>query len=248
MRMKLLVTAILVAAGASGAAFAGEPCAAVLCLSTNKMAPHQCKSAVDDYFTIREYHRPCKRCGKVFDPGATAIKRLREVLEKCPDARDEDRDYVTATYGSLEYSPFDYIHVDEKSGDNAGYAEESKETATESRFFTCQQAASMPEYAARVGLPDTNYPDQVIPTEGLTGGVRIEGGYVNQYLGTSGGEIVNGAKSAVVEQYGYAVQQRTVQRTVGQHKILSAGDWKTTTTKDCSIYRYYGANNSNSGG
>lgn len=85
-----------------------DPCGAVMCLSTNKTAPEQCKGHVDGYFNIRVYHKHHH-----YDPGATAAKRYAEVLEHCQDARQEDKDYVQATYGPLEYYPFEYSNAGE---------------------------------------------------------------------------------------------------------------------------------------
>lgn len=87
-------------------AHAGDPCAAVMCLSQNKSAPQQCKGQVDDYFNIRVYHARHK-----YDPGATAARRNSEVTSRCSDARQEDKDFVQATYGPLEYYPFGFSNV-----------------------------------------------------------------------------------------------------------------------------------------
>lgn len=84
-----------------------DPCGAVLCLSTNKFSPQQCQDEVDEYFNIKVCHNQKKK-GCVFDPGATAIKRYDEVLDQCPDAEQKDKDYVNATYGTLEHSPFSF--------------------------------------------------------------------------------------------------------------------------------------------
>lgn len=75
-----------------------------MCLSENKSAPQQCKGHVDGYFDIRVYRKR-----HIFDPGATAAKRYNEVLNHCSEARPEDRDFVSAQYGTLEYYPFDYV-------------------------------------------------------------------------------------------------------------------------------------------
>lgn len=82
----------------------GDPCGAVMCLSINDTAPWQCSDHVNRYFNIRVYH------GKhhEFDPGATAIKRYQEVMDKCPDAEQSDKDKVNAMYGMLEYFPFGF--------------------------------------------------------------------------------------------------------------------------------------------
>jgi hypothetical protein len=86
--------------------FALDPCAAVICLSQNKTAPHECKKEVEDYFKIRVYR---ERHSKThFDPGATAAKRYEKVMDKCPDAEKKDKDNINAMYGTLEYSPFKY--------------------------------------------------------------------------------------------------------------------------------------------
>ncbi len=80
-----------------------DPCGAVMCLAQNKSAPQECKGHVDEYFNIRVYRKRY-----IFDPGATAGKRYNEVLNNCSDARQEDKDYVSAKYGTLEHYPFDY--------------------------------------------------------------------------------------------------------------------------------------------
>ncbi len=238
----------------SGATLAGEPCGAVICLSANKTAPHQCKDAVDGYFSIRNYIKPCRGCGKVFDPGGTAVKRLQEVLDKCAEARDEDRDFVTATYGSLEYSPFDYIIVDEESGDNKGYSADSKEKAVERRYLTCQEAAAWPELASKVkkdsyaGISGLKPGDATIYGADNTVKGIISDGMMNLSLGTSGGELVDGKKTPIKEEYGFAVQERDVERTVAQHTILSAGPWRTVKTGNCSVADYYRAQDVATGG
>jgi hypothetical protein len=101
---KLLVVAVASLAAISSAPAFADPCGAVMCMSTNKFSPQECKGHVDEYFEIRVYH------GKkhIFDPPATAAKRYNEVLSQCEEARPEDREYVNAMYGPLEHSPFEY--------------------------------------------------------------------------------------------------------------------------------------------
>lgn len=89
----------------SQVAFA-DPCGAVVCMSHNETAPWQCKDHVDSYFNIRVYRS--HKHHRIFDPGATAIKRYQEVMEKCEGARQEDKDKINAKYGMLEYSPFSF--------------------------------------------------------------------------------------------------------------------------------------------
>ena len=84
-------------------ALAGDPCGAVMCLSANATAPHECKDYVDGYFEIRVYRHRHR-----FDPGATAAKRYREVMDKCDGARQEDKERINAKYGTLEHSPFSF--------------------------------------------------------------------------------------------------------------------------------------------
>lgn len=113
MAKQFLTAAALVVAALATAqpAMAGEPCGAVMCLSHNDTAPHQCKDHVDGYFSIRVYRSQKKK--RIFDPGATAIKRYQEVMDKCDGAKQSDKDRINAKYGMLEYSPFDYIVVPE---------------------------------------------------------------------------------------------------------------------------------------
>lgn len=103
-RRFVLGVAIATLSGGFSAAHASDPCAAVVCLSNNMNAPHQCKDAVDGYFQIKEYHRGTR----AFDPGATALKRFREVMDKCPDARQTDKNRINAMFGTLEHSPFQF--------------------------------------------------------------------------------------------------------------------------------------------
>jgi hypothetical protein len=111
MKPALLLTAALTVVTATTAfpANAGDPCGAVLCMSHNDTAPHECKDYVDEYFDIRVYRR--KHGRKVFDPGATSMKRYAEVMEKCEGARQEDKDRINAKYGKLEHSPFEFYVV-----------------------------------------------------------------------------------------------------------------------------------------
>lgn len=84
-------------------AIAGDPCGAVMCLTQNATAPHECKDHVDGYFNIRVYddeHR--------YNPGATAAKRYREVMDKCEGAQQSDKERINAEYGTLEHSPFSF--------------------------------------------------------------------------------------------------------------------------------------------
>lgn len=106
MKKKMLFAALAAAVMISGPAIA-DPCGAVMCMSTNKFSPQECKGHVDEYFNIKVCHNQKKK-GCVFDPGATAAKRYDEVLDQCPDAEQQDKDYVNATYGTLEHSPFEF--------------------------------------------------------------------------------------------------------------------------------------------
>lgn len=103
---RCLLATFVLAVVFSDAALAGDPCGAVMCLSQNKSAPQQCKGQVDDYFNIRVYHARHK-----YDPGATAARRNSEVTSRCSDARQEDKDFVQATYGPLEYYPYGFSNV-----------------------------------------------------------------------------------------------------------------------------------------
>lgn len=103
---RCLLATFVLALAFSDAALAGDPCGAVMCLSQNKSAPQQCKGEVDDYFNIRVYHARHK-----YDPGATEARRYSEVTSRCSDARQEDKDFVQATYGTLEHYPFSFSNV-----------------------------------------------------------------------------------------------------------------------------------------
>jgi TrbM protein len=106
MMKKIMFAVLLSIAVTSTPAFALDPCAAVLCLSSQKTAPQECKEEVEDYFEIRVYYRHHHK--RHFDPGATATKRYKKVLDKCPEAEKKDKDNINAMYGTLEYSPFKY--------------------------------------------------------------------------------------------------------------------------------------------
>lgn len=101
-RLKVLLLSISLAVASQ--VEASEPCGTVLCLSNNETAPWECKEAVEGYFDIRVYH------GRkhVFDPGATSVKRYKEVMDKCDGARQPDKDRINAKYGTLEHSPFSF--------------------------------------------------------------------------------------------------------------------------------------------
>ncbi|MDY0270413.1 TrbM/KikA/MpfK family conjugal transfer protein [Trichloromonas sp.] len=104
--MKKRILGALLISAVAAPAFALDPCAAVLCLSQRKTAPHECRDEVKDYFKIRVYRERHSRT--YFDPGATAAKRYKKVMDKCPDAEQRDKDNISAMYGSLEYSPFTF--------------------------------------------------------------------------------------------------------------------------------------------
>lgn len=103
---KLIMAAFALASLAGTQAAMADPCGAVMCMSHNETAPWQCKEHVDSYFNIRVYRSHKK--SRIFDPGATAIKRYQEVMDKCDGAKQEDKDKVNAKYGMLEYSPFSF--------------------------------------------------------------------------------------------------------------------------------------------
>lgn len=104
MKKLFVVFAAATALAVVSTVHAADPCAAVVCLSNNTNAPHECKEAVEGYFSIKEYHRGTR----AFDPAGTAIKRFREVMDKCPDARQEDKNRINAMFGALEHSPFQF--------------------------------------------------------------------------------------------------------------------------------------------
>jgi hypothetical protein len=96
------IAAVAALVALPSSAFAGDPCGAVLCLSQNESAPHECKDHVADYFKIK-----VRRHGK-FRPAETAKKRAATVLDKCEGVPDMDRERINAKYGSLERSPFSF--------------------------------------------------------------------------------------------------------------------------------------------
>ena len=208
-----------------------DPCGAVLCLSTNKTAPHECKGHVDGYFSIRVYTG-----GKHshYDPGATSAKRFREVMDKCDGARQQDKDYVQATYGMLERSPFDYVNTDSK-GNSTGYSEDSLMKVTETRYLTCADAAGNPKYTGQVKAPTyaaLQVPDGSLQYDNATGQViaQASGGYANHYLGTDNS---NGWGGTPI--YGFAVETRTITKTTGQGVVTNTTDWAATQTYSCTI-------------
>lgn len=218
------ITTLVVAVSSLLAAPAfADPCGAVLCLSTNKMAPWQCKGHVDEYFNIKVSMKPCKKCGEVFDPGATAAKRYSEVLQKCPDARPVDRDSVSALYGTLQYSPFDYIGTDDK-GNSTGYVASSLTTITERRYLTCSEASSTYNLATptadALSIPDGT-------TAWVDGTQVVAGsGFQNWPLFDENGQLV---------QFGFGIETREVTKTTGQGTVTNVTDWKATTTHSCTI-------------
>lgn len=106
MKHTVVVSLLVVALSTSllaPTALAGDPCGAVMCLTQNALAPHECKDHVDGYFDIRVYRHRHR-----YDPGATAAKRYREVLDQCDGARQVDKERINAKYGTLEHSPFSF--------------------------------------------------------------------------------------------------------------------------------------------
>lgn len=126
MAKRLMTAAALVAVALATAQPAmAEPCGAVLCLSNNELAPHECKDHVDGYFSIRVYHTVHRK--KVFDPGATAAKRYKEVFDKCDGARQSDKDRINAKFGTLKNSPFQFS--DHSTDDNSSYNSDEEANA-----------------------------------------------------------------------------------------------------------------------
>lgn len=236
MMIRKLITLVVVSAlsATAGTALA-DPCGAVLCLSTNKTAPHQCKEHVDGYFSIKVKRKPCRKCGEVFDPGATAAKRYTEVMDKCDGARQQDKDYVNGLYGTMEYSPFDYVNVDEKSGESTGYSDDSLKKTVETRYVTCAQAAGNPAYSGMVGTPTAaakQIPDGSVLVDEGGAPVQVINGWTNHVLGydQSQGGGIWGQGTPI---YGFAVETRTVTTTVGQGKWVSETDWAASKTSNC---------------
>lgn len=241
MNRKLITFGVVSALFALSAPVAmADPCGAVLCLSTNKTAPHECKSHVDGYFSIKVKYKPCKKCGEVFDPGATSAKRYSEVMDKCDGARQQDKDYVNGLYGTMEYSPFDYVNVDSSSGQSTGYSADSLTQVVETRYLTCAQAATMPAYSGMVGTPSTaalQLPEGAILTDNGGQQVQISGGWANHVIATDNS---NGWGGTPV--YGFAVETRTLTKTSGQGVVVSETDWSATKTSNCQItdpYSYW---------
>lgn len=232
MKLKISLIAAALAALAAPPAMA-DPCGAVLCLSTNKTAPYQCKGHVDEYFNIKVYVKPCKKCGEVFDPGATAAKRYREVMDKCTEARQKDKDYVNATYGTLERSPFDYVNVDDK-GNETGYNQVSLMDVTEQRTLSCPEAAQTQAYGPKIAEP--TWQAKAVPNgyQLLDGNGQVaavaNGGYadgplyVDQSSGWGGTTI-----------YGAVLETRTITKTTGQGKVVNVTEWKATKTNSCKM-------------
>jgi len=236
MNRRLITLVVVSALSAIAAPAFADPCGAVLCLSTNKTAPHQCKEHVDGYFSIKVRVKPCKHCGEVFDPGATAAKRYSEVMDKCDGARQQDKDYVNGMYGTLEYSPFDYVNVDEKSGESTGYSSDSLTNTVESRYVSCGEAASNPAYSGMVGTPTAaakQIPDGSVLVDASGAPVQVVGGWTNHVLAyeqSQGGDIWGQGGTPI---YGFAIETRTVTTTSGQGKFISSTDWSATKTSNC---------------
>jgi hypothetical protein len=105
MKKTLVVLVASLGVFASAPAFAeAGPCAAIMCLSTGGSSPKECAKHIKSYFNIED-----TKHGK-FDSTRTAIKRAREVNNKCPDAKKEDVARVHAKYGGLHKSqnPFQF--------------------------------------------------------------------------------------------------------------------------------------------
>jgi hypothetical protein len=205
-----------------------DPCAAVICLSTNKLAPQECKNDVDGYFSIRVYTVHCYKCSAVYDPPATAAKRYSDVMDQCTGARKVDKDNVNAMYGMLEYSPFDYT-ITGSDGKSAGYAAVSLTKGTETRYLTCSDAAGMPAYASMIQSPS---PDALAIPDGWQasmGGTTVTaiGGYANWPLLDATGTFV---------QNGFIVETRSVTKTIGSGTVTDAGDWTASSSpNNCKI-------------
>ncbi len=234
MKIKLSIIGAALAALVAQPALA-DPCGAVLCLSTNKTAPHQCKEHVDGYFSIKVKRKPCRKCGEVFDPGATAIKRYREVMDKCDGARQKDKDYVNATYGTMEYSPFDYVIVDDK-GNEQGYSQDSLMNVQETRTLTCSEAVQTQAYGGKI--PEPTRAAKAVPNgyqlTDYNGNVVAvaNSGFADRPLHT---EQSNQWPYGNTVVYGYAIEARTITKTTGQGKVVSVTEWAPTKTNDCTM-------------
>jgi hypothetical protein len=233
MNRKFITFVVVSALSAMAAPASADPCGAILCLSTNKTAPHQCKEHVDEYFSIRVYHTVHKK--KVFDPGATAGKRYKESMDKCDGAEQKDKDYVNGLYGTLERSPWDYVDVEESTGESTGYSDDSLTKTVESRYVTCDQAANNPAYSGMVGSPTSaarQIPNGSVLVDEGGAPVQIMGGWTNHVLGydQSQGGGLWGQGTPI---YGFAVETRTVTTTSGQGKWVSETNWTASKTSNC---------------
>lgn len=83
---------------------AGDPCAVILCLSSGMAAPQQCASPIAEYFNIRVYGKKGR-----FNAAATASNRLSQIVDQCPSASQEYKDFVQSAFGTLEHYPFGYV-------------------------------------------------------------------------------------------------------------------------------------------
>ncbi|MDR0564693.1 MAG: hypothetical protein LBG78_07160 [Azoarcus sp.] len=90
-----------VACAVPAIASAGDPCAAVMCLSSTS-PPKECKKEIDGYFDIRAYKH-----GK-FSGSRTSAKRKEKIEDKCADAPTQDKERIHAKYSTLHSSPFKF--------------------------------------------------------------------------------------------------------------------------------------------
>lgn len=242
MKTVIFITLALLASATHNAFAAGDPCAAVLCLSHNDKLPWECKGAVDGYFDIREYFRPCKKCGWKFDPPQAAARRYREVLERCEGVEAKDREKIHALYGQMEYSPFEYA-VTAKSDSPAPskvVEDEIKKTVTRV-YYTCSGAAADPKWAGKIEKPSARA--KAVPN-GTRGKiwlneyssviVKAENGYLSWPLYD---------KDQTLHMYGFASYDNTETINVRTKEVLEFKSenvaYNTCAMRDPSIFGDY---------
>lgn len=241
MRRATLVLVALLSVMMSPARADNDPCAAVMCLSVNDKAPWECKGSIEGYFAIKEYFKPCKKCGHRFDPPQAAAKRYREVLAKCEGARPEDREKIHALYGQMENSPFDYV-VTADSEDTTQKKENADELVTtiEREYYTCSGAAKSERWAGKIATPTArakSIPNGTYATiqlnETSSVVVKAENGYLSWPLYD---------KDNLIAQYGFASYDNKTTINVRTKEVV---DFKSTnvaywhcTISDPSIFGY----------
>jgi hypothetical protein len=96
-KIVLLISFVVISATAT----AGDPCAAIMCLSSLS-PPKECKKEIDGYFEIRDYKHGH------FSPSRTSAKRKQKVEDKCSGAPRLDKERIHAKYSTLYGNPFKF--------------------------------------------------------------------------------------------------------------------------------------------